>query len=479
MGKLSRQVGGYSEGRIMEVGRGQKLRNVIRQMPLLKKLFWVYFLLLIFEGALRKWIFPHYSAPLLLIRDPVALFIIWEAYRTNKWPKQWSALIGLFTAVLLSLCVLQMVAGENPWFVAMYGLRSYLLPFPVAFIMGENLNREDLRQFAVCTLWLLLPLTALEVAQYLAPAGSPLNVGAYSGASQILYTGAHVRASGTFSYVVGPISFGPLAAAFIFYGLASGKFVQKWLLWPAAFALLLSIPVVGARTLVFELVAVLACVGIGALFGVSQFAQSLKIIVPILMVAFLVTRLPVFSEAANSMSSRFTDASKSEGGVEHSFIGRTLLPITQGIEEANYSSNWMGQGMGQGAAAMSKVLIGATVFLAGEDEFSREMFEFGPILGVAFMLFRIILGLMIFFKALSRARDHDPLALLLLPLMLSTLYLGVLEQTTEQGFLVIALAFSLAALKGSPISVVPVPILNPRLRRVRYNPRPQKLADES
>ncbi len=41
-------------------------------MPLLKKLFWAYFLLLIFEGALRKWILPQFSAPLLLVRDPIA-----------------------------------------------------------------------------------------------------------------------------------------------------------------------------------------------------------------------------------------------------------------------------------------------------------------------------------------------------------------------------------------------------------------------
>ena len=42
-------------------------------MPFLKKLFWAYFLLLIFEGALRKWVFPPLSGPLLLIRDPIGL----------------------------------------------------------------------------------------------------------------------------------------------------------------------------------------------------------------------------------------------------------------------------------------------------------------------------------------------------------------------------------------------------------------------
>ena len=70
-------------------------RRNSQPLPLLKKLFWLYFLLLVFEGALRKWILPHYSAPLLLIRDPVGFWIIWEAYRTRKWPQKWSALIGL------------------------------------------------------------------------------------------------------------------------------------------------------------------------------------------------------------------------------------------------------------------------------------------------------------------------------------------------------------------------------------------------
>src|SRR5208283_4910693 len=195
------------------------------RMPLLKKLFWAYFLLLIFEGALRKWILPQLAAPLLLVRDPVGLFIIWEASRTNKWPEKWSAAIGILAAGLFGLCAVQMAAGENSWMAAAYGLRSYLLPFPVAFIMGENLDAEDLRKFGVCTLWLLLPETALEVAQYLAPFGSSLNAGAYGAESgQIQYVGAHARASGTFSFVVGAASFAPIAAAFILYGLANERF---------------------------------------------------------------------------------------------------------------------------------------------------------------------------------------------------------------------------------------------------------------
>ena len=34
---------------------------------------WIYFYLLIFEGALRKWFLPSLATPLLVVRDPVAL----------------------------------------------------------------------------------------------------------------------------------------------------------------------------------------------------------------------------------------------------------------------------------------------------------------------------------------------------------------------------------------------------------------------
>ena len=77
-------------------------RRNSQPLPLLKKLFWLYFLLLVFEGALRKWILPHYSAPLLLIRDPVGFWIIWEAYRTREEAAglDWQNRIGRASALV-------------------------------------------------------------------------------------------------------------------------------------------------------------------------------------------------------------------------------------------------------------------------------------------------------------------------------------------------------------------------------------------
>src|SRR5258708_2827447 len=41
----------------------------------IRRLIWLYFWLLIFEGALRKWVVPSLSSVLLLARDPVVIAI--------------------------------------------------------------------------------------------------------------------------------------------------------------------------------------------------------------------------------------------------------------------------------------------------------------------------------------------------------------------------------------------------------------------
>ena len=419
-------------------------------MPRLKKLFWAYFLLLIFEGALRKWLVPWLSAPLLVVRDPVGLLILLEAFRVEKWPRKWSLATGFLTVALLILCAAQLIGIENPWVAAVYGLRSYLLPFLVAFVMGENLAVGDLRQFGRWTLWILLPMTALEIAQYIAPAGAFLNRGAYEGSGQIYYAGGHVRAAGTFSYAAGPINFVLLAAAFVLYGLLNERIAKKWLLWTATGAAFLSIPILGSRTVVFELAGLVVCVGIAALMGVSQLTRVFKIAAPVVAVFLLVSLLPIFTRATRTFAARYAEANRLEGGtarqaVEH----RAILPVLYQIENADYTKHPIGIGMGRGAAAISKLMTGEVEFITGEGELGRVLTELGPLCGAAFMLFRLLLALYLFAQALAEARLQEPLALLLVPLTVTSLLVSVCEQPTEQGFMVIAIAFSLAAIKLS------------------------------
>jgi hypothetical protein len=418
------------------------------KMPMLKKLIWAYFLLLIFEGALRKWILPQIAGPLLIVRDPVGILILWEAYRRHKWPRQWSVITGLLCVVFIPLMLAQMIVCQTSWISGLYGLRSYLLPFPVAFVMGEALNRKDLYAMGRWCLYLLLPNVFLEVLQYQASPTAWLNAGASAGGGQISYVGSHVRASGTFSYVIGPIYFVPICAAFLFYGLANEDFIKKkWLLWVCSAAVVLAIPVTGARTMVFHLSAVLLCVAIASFLGVAQFGKTLKVIVPILLAALAVSFLPVFSDASDSLSARFTAANKSEGGTSASMMSRTVGPTFYSITQAFDTQEWLGKGMGYGALAVSKLETGTPQFLSSEMEIPRLIDELGPVVGIGFSFFRFWLVLVFMIKSLRQAGENDPLSWLLFPIVGSCLSQGIMEQPTEQGFMVISMAFSIVALK--------------------------------
>src|SRR6476619_8013207 len=53
----------------------------------IRRLIWLYLWLLIFECVFRTWVLPQFSAPLLLIRDPVVLVIYFLALRPRIFPR--------------------------------------------------------------------------------------------------------------------------------------------------------------------------------------------------------------------------------------------------------------------------------------------------------------------------------------------------------------------------------------------------------
>src|SRR6185437_9578517 len=108
----------------------------------IKNAIWLYYILLIFEGALRKWILPGLATPLLVIRDPIAIWIIYVAWQRGLFPSN----IYLNAMVIIGLLGLYMgiFVGHGNVIVALYGARIMLLHFPLIFVIGKVINREDI-----------------------------------------------------------------------------------------------------------------------------------------------------------------------------------------------------------------------------------------------------------------------------------------------------------------------------------------------
>ena len=115
----------------------------------------LYVVLLVFEGALRKWFLPSLSDPLLLVRDPVAIVICVLGYRSkNLVFDGYIRSLFLLLAGFVTIGALQLIngVGGSPFVIA-YGLRTYLLHLPVAFVMARVLNREDVHKILMMFLW--------------------------------------------------------------------------------------------------------------------------------------------------------------------------------------------------------------------------------------------------------------------------------------------------------------------------------------
>ena len=85
----------------------------------IRQLIWLYFWLLLVEGALRKWAMPRYSNPLLLVRDPVMLGIYFYALRAHVFPRNFW---------VTSLWIIGCMSFVATIFLARFSLVSFYLP---------------------------------------------------------------------------------------------------------------------------------------------------------------------------------------------------------------------------------------------------------------------------------------------------------------------------------------------------------------
>src|SRR5690554_6054219 len=111
---------------------------------LLKKGVWAYFLLLIFEGALRKWFLPGLSTPLLIIRDPVALWLVFVAWKRGLLPSNW--LLSAFAIITILSSITSLLFGHGNFFVILYGARIFLIHIPLIFVIGVVFSKEDVEK---------------------------------------------------------------------------------------------------------------------------------------------------------------------------------------------------------------------------------------------------------------------------------------------------------------------------------------------
>jgi hypothetical protein len=416
-------------------------------LQFLKKGIWIYFILLIIEGGLRRWFFPSLATPLLIIRDPLAAYLLLTALRFNVFPKNNS--IRIVFGIGLASIFTALFFGHGNFYVAMFGARILLIQFPMLFLIGKVFNRRDVIALGKVILWISIPMAVLITLQFYSPQAAWVNRGVGGSLEGAGFSGSgdYFRPPGTFSFITGVSAFFGMVACFVFYFWLKPKLVPRYLLLAATVALLVAVPTSISRTLFFEVV-------LSFLFFLwAKHKQSgfLNSTIQILGIAALLVTLVLstdkFSTQIEAFTDRFTSANETEGGLDGVFIDRFLGGMVGAITNIDDEHAMLGQGIGMGTNVGAQLLSGKTTFLIAEGEWGRIIGEMGLLLGIPFILVRLKMGFTYFFVALKYLKKGDPLPWMLLSFGFLTLLQFQLAQPTNLGFYVLIGGLILASLK--------------------------------
>ena len=417
-----------------------KTTNQEDSLRRLRLAVYAYILLWILEGALRKWILPGLSAPLLIVRDPVLIYIYFEAFRLKVFKLNGYILFMLVLSTL-SIIVSLGLFKAPPLKVIAFGIRANFLHLPFIFLIPQILTYSDVKKIGRIIVWLAPPMALLTAWQFLSPSGARINVGAGGEGKMIETAFDRIRPSGTFSFTNGLAEYTVLLAAFLFHHLLEKNVFQKLAFLLAAPALLILVVMSGSRT-TFALVGLEILTVFIIWFIKPRFAKSsMKVFAIAAAVIFIIGSVGALRIGMDVIAARFSTS----GGLKEGFLIRLLDEFKKPIV-ASANAEIGGVGIGMGTNVASSMMYNMLRFNLGESEMDRIIMEMGPYLGLPYLLWRFAVVFLIARMALVALRLHNNT----LPLFLATacaydLAMGQFGQSTVLGFAVMSAGLALAS----------------------------------
>lgn len=409
-------------------------------------LLWLYFWLLIFEGALRKWIVPQLSTPLLIIRDPVVIGAYFLAIKGGVFPN------NIFTKIIIYVSFISFLGGlatviisDGSLTVTLFGLRTNFVHLPLIFLIPKVFTLENIKELGKWVLLLAVPMVFLMVYQFNAPPDAFINRVAGTGEGQQLASAlGKIRPPGTFSFITGAAQYFSLVASFLLYGLIQSKTYASWLLAIAGFALVLALTVSGSRTAIGSVGIVILSLVAALLIKPRLALKSYRLLILIGLVVLGIRFIPFFNEGVEVLNTRVEAADVAEagsGGIVSRFFNGFL-----GAFSNTEQIPLLGYGLGMGTNAGAVILTGkADKFLLAEGEWPRIILESGLFLGLLYILLRIAIVGLIGKSCVNSASKSNILPLLLFGACAINILNGQFGQPTSLGFAVFGGGLCLAA----------------------------------
>lgn len=407
------------------------------------RMFIAVLLIVVFEGAIRKWVASSTTLPLILLRDLLALAVIAQAAwagHLHRYAKVTVPLL-IWSCCVIAWGLMQMVAGESSPIVFVIGMRFWLLYLWFGVAAAAAMTEADYRAAVRMVVLTLLILTPLAVLQHYSPPGATINRQLDGDEDSVFVVIAGVvRTTGTFSFTSGYATYLILAAPLVFGLMAATKRNKGQRLFSLAGfgAFLVCSMVSGSRAAVLSAGFMLAAY-LGARFLFAKGRDKPAALGEVLVACVLTAAFVFFlSDAVQVTQQRFEQAATGEN-----FFDR-LLAIFIGEPNVLNAATWLGSGLGAGSNLATSLKAGADNFGLAESETGRIALE-GGLLGFAFIALKVLaLAAGLFHSVRLSARRHSPFPVLLwLTLVIALMTWPAIGQLTANALLGLLIGYFL------------------------------------
>jgi hypothetical protein len=404
--------------------------------------------IVIFEGAVRKWFLPSASDLVYFYKDFIMLAsIIGYLSRRNKTPLLIKGQLQILLVIISVFLVYAIASLANPSIphplVGLFGLKVYCLYIPLAFMVPRMFSsRQKLIDFLRWYLLLALPVIILSVAQFRdADVGSSLNRYAWNqeasesgneasgiAAFEDSSGNTYVRVTGTFSYISGLVVYLPVVFAMLL-GLAeinSSKSLprlHRWFTYFALAAVVATAFMTGSRSSILYLAVILL------IFYAFTSLKRLK--GRLFQIAFggvlvYLALTAVFPEALDAMKNRALGGDEQVAEGQGRIADLFSLPVDEAVLAGAF-----GYGIGTTQNSVPSLMnqlnlqfSGERIPIGYEGESSRVMLDLGVIGYLLYLLLRIAL-LTTLWRICLAIKDYDSKSLAVVALSVLTIYIFV------------------------------------------------------
>lgn len=412
------------------------------------RLFISVMLILILEGAIRKWVSDSSTLPLILLRDLLTSYVVVHALTHGHFRRQRAVLqiMVVWSACVLGWGLLQLTLGESNFPVLLIGLRFWLLYFWFAVAAAAGMSERDYIAALRVLLALLVLMAPLVVLQRYSPPGAFVNKSLEGDAEDIFVVIAGVvRTTGTFSFTSGFTIFVNACAPFALGAFEARKRTawHRVLALTVLAALIICTLVSGARASFVYAAGMLGLFLLGNLLFAPMRRKGIALVAAVLVTLLVGTLAFLFQGAVDAIQERFQVAAQSED-----FFARTVS-IFLGEPGTLERADWLGAGLGIGSNLAQYVQTGGrVVFIYAETEAGRTLIE-GGVVGGLFILLKlgvIVGGITLALKRSMQTRAVFPL-LVWIAITLALLTWPTIGQLTANGMLAVLLTLGMLSLR--------------------------------